>query len=323
MSGVRQIPLDLGIPTRHVVMYSGGEGGRAAAERVIARHGSSHLTLLQTDTLAENSDTYRFMVESACQLVGTRCPADWLADVRRLPEWHEDRFGRRVILDDLRSCASVFAPHLVWIAEGRDPWEVYFAERMLGNSSKDPCSKILKRQMADRWLAANCHPENTVVYLGLDWSEAHRFDDGDGHGAKHRYAKNGWHAEAPLCEPPYIDLDKIKRIRAAGLEPSSGYDNGAGHDNCSQFCCKGGQGHFGNLYEFYPDRYAFHEANETAFIEFIERDVSMLTEQRNTIKYTLTLQELRERLEGKKPGAVDRYEIGGCGCFVDDDREAA
>jgi hypothetical protein len=318
-----QFPLDLGIPTRHVVMYSGGAGAWETARRVIDRHGPSHVTLLQTDTLAESSDTYRFMVESACQLFGIQVPADWMAAVRRLPEWHEDRFGRRVILDDLRACASVFVPQLVWIADGRDPWEVYHDERMLGKSGMANCSKILKREKASRWLAANCHRENTVIYLGLDWSEEHRFDDGKGGGAKHRYARGGWTAEAPLCEPPYISLDKIARIRAAGLEPAQGYLKGYAHDNCSGGCCQAGQGHYAHRLEVDPERFAFDEANEQEFIEFIGKDVSMLTEQRNKVKYTLTLRELRERIQGKVPGDVDRHEIGGCGCFVDNLDEAA
>lgn len=317
MSAFSQIPLDLGIPTRRVVMFS-GEGSRATAVRVIERHGTEHLTLLFTDTLMEDSDLYRFLVDAACHMVGTKPPATWSAQVKTLPQWHEDRFGRRVMLDDLRVQAAEFAPHLVWIAEGRDPWEIFFAERMLGNSGKDPCSKKLKREIADRWLSANCHPDNTIVYLGLDWTEEHRFDDGDGHGAKFRYARNGWRAEAPLCEPPYVlDLDKIARIRAAGLEPSRSYVLGYGHDNCSRFCIKAGHGHFGQLLSTDPDRYEAHEGQEQEFIIFIERPVAIMTETRQKVKRPLTLKEHRERIQAGAP--VDSFEIGGCGCFLEDE----
>lgn len=320
MRHCQQLPLDLGISTRHVVMMSGGEGGRATAERVIERYGAEHLTLLFTDVLMEDSDLYRFLVEAACQLVGTVPPPAWLAQVRTLAQWHEDRFGRRIMLDDLRAQAATFAPHLIWIAEGRDPWEIFFAERMLGNSGKDPCSKKLKRELADRWLAANCHPDDTVVYLGIDWSEKHRFDDGEGHGAKFRYARNGWRAEAPLCEPPYVDLDKIARIKAAGLEPSRSYKLGYAHDNCAGFCVKAGQGHYRHRLLVDPDRYVADEAMEQGFIAFIDRPVSILSDRRGGVTRPLTLKELRERIQRDEP--VERYQVGGCGCFLDEEAAA-
>jgi 3'-phosphoadenosine 5'-phosphosulfate sulfotransferase (PAPS reductase)/FAD synthetase len=50
---------------RHVVMFSGGIGSWAAAKRVAERHGTSTLTLLFTDTLIEDADLYRFLVDAA------------------------------------------------------------------------------------------------------------------------------------------------------------------------------------------------------------------------------------------------------------------
>jgi 3'-phosphoadenosine 5'-phosphosulfate sulfotransferase (PAPS reductase)/FAD synthetase len=113
-------------------MFSGGVGSWAAAKRVAEAHGGVvGLTLLFADTLIEDADTYRFLEDAA---------------------------------------ANVGAP-LVRIADGRTPWELFAAESFLGNTRVDICSRVLKRELADRWLAEHYTPEAVTVYVGIDWSE--------------------------------------------------------------------------------------------------------------------------------------------------------
>lgn len=258
-------------------MFSGGIGSWAAAKRVVARHGPATVTLLFTDTLIEDEDLYRFLDEASAN-VGAK---------------------------------------LVRIAEGRTPWQVFKDERFLGNSSVDPCSKILKRQMADAWLEANCDPAETTVYVGIDWTEVHRFDDGNGHGIRPRRAIDGWRYEAPMCEPLYLTKQEMLRdLRVQGIRPPRLYDLGFSHNNCGGFCCKAGQGHFANLLRTMPDRYAEHERNEEDIRTFLGRDVSMMTDRSNdNVKKPLTMKTLRERIESGTQ--IDLFEIGGCGCFLD------
>lgn len=258
---------------KHIVMFSGGAGSWAAAKRIADRCGTEGLTLLFTDTLIEDADLYRFLAEAA---------------------------------------ANVGAP-LVRIAEGRTPWQVFFDERFLGNSRVDPCSKILKRQMADRWLKANCDKADTTVYVGIDWTEEHRYT-----ALRDRTAAAGWRYEAPLCEAPHIDKrDVIAWLKREGIAPPRLYAMGFAHNNCGGFCVKAGQGHFANLLRELPERYAEHEANEERIREFLDKDVSMLTDRRGDgIKKPLTLRALRKRIES---GAqIDAFEIGGCGCFTEE-----
>jgi hypothetical protein len=268
---------------RYIVMFSGGIGSWGAARRVAEQYGTAEMTLLFTDTGIEDEDLYRFLDEAA---------------------------------------ANIGAP-LVRIADGRTPWQVFFEMRFLGNSRIDPCSKILKRQMADRWLREHCDPAETVIYLGIDWTEAHRFDDGKGRGAKYRYAKNGWCCEAPLCTPPYLTKsDLLGILTVEGITKPHLYQLGFAHNNCGGFCVKAGQGHFLNLLRTMPDRYALHEAEEEKFRHFLDKDVAILSESRaGQGKRPLTLRALRQRAEAG--GQIDLYEIGGCGCFLDDDQEAA
>lgn len=48
----------------------------------------------------------------------------------------------------------------------------------------------------------------------------------------------------------------------------------------------------------------------------LDRDVSILSEQRQGHKVPLTLRSFRERQESQ-PGLFDADDWGGCGCFVD------
>lgn len=257
-------------------MFSGGIGSWAAAKRVAERHGTGSLTLLFTDTLIEDADLYRFL-NVAARNVYQNSPMDF-----------------------------------VRIAEGRTPWQVFRDNKMIGNTRADLCSRILKREMGDGWLAANCDLADTVVYLGIDWTEGHRFDTGKGRGAKFRYARMGWRAEAPLCDPPYLDKrDMLRLARENALQPSRAYEQGFAHDNCGGLCIKAGQGHFATLLEMRPDVYRQHEAEES---DPIFGGHTILRDRRGKKTTRLSLRQLRERIEAGGP--VDRLDIGGCGCFV-------
>lgn len=262
-----------------VVMFSGGLGSRAAAKRVAAQHGTADMVLLFTDTLIEDEDLYRFLDEAA---------------------------------------ADVGAP-LIKLAEGRTPWQVFHDVKFLGNSRVDPCSKILKRQIADAWLRDNRDPQDTTVYVGIDWTEEHRFDDGKGGGLRPRRAAAGWRYEAPLCAPPFVTkLELFAALADAGIQPPRLYGMGFAHNNCGGFCVKAGIGHFALLLEKMPVRYIEHEIAEDAFIQFIGKPVSMMADRRGDgKKKQLTMRQLRERIQGG--GEVDRLSIGGCGCFLDED----
>ena len=121
---------------RRIVMFSGGVASWAAARRVADRYGTQDMTLLFTDTKAEDPDLYRFLKEAS---------------------------------------ANVGAP-LVRIVEGRDPKQVFRDEKFLGNHRIAPCSRILKQEPARKWLRENCDSAATVLYLGMDWTEGDRHE---------------------------------------------------------------------------------------------------------------------------------------------------
>lgn len=256
---------------RHIVMFSGGAGSWAAAKRVVEAQGAENVTLLFTDTRMEDEDLYRFLGEAAAN-VGSE---------------------------------------LVTIADGRTPWQVFFDERYLGNSRIDPCSKILKRQLSKQWLREHCDPTETVVYVGVDWSEEHRYIR-----LRDRWQTEGWRYEAPLIDAPYLTKAQILAwLKAEGIAPPRLYAMGFAHNNCGGFCVKAGHAHFRRLLSAMPDRFAYHEQQERDIRAYLDADVSILTDTTNGAKRPLTLEAFRQRVES---GAqIDLFDLGGCGCMVD------
>lgn len=254
----------------HAVMFSGGVGSWAAARRVRAAHPTARILAVFADTRMEDEDLYRFLPQAA-------------ADV---------------------------GAELVMLAEGRTPWEVFRDERFLGNSRVDPCSKILKRRMLDRWRNANLDQATSTIYVGIDWTEEHRY-----RRVRERLAP--WRVEAPMCERPYqTKADMLTSLRFAGIEPPRLYGMGFSHNNCGGFCVKAGQGHFLNLLRQMPERYRFHEEQEEALRADLG-DVSILRDRVGGTSRPLPLRVFRQRVEA---GAqVDLFDLGGCGCFAGSD----
>jgi 3'-phosphoadenosine 5'-phosphosulfate sulfotransferase (PAPS reductase)/FAD synthetase len=257
----------------HVITFSGGISSWGAAKRVVERYGTQNVRLLFADTRMEDEDTYRFLIEAA---------------------------------------ANVGAPLSV-ISEGRTPWQVMFDEGFLGNSRMDPCSRILKREMIDKWLTENCDRPMTSIYVGIDWTEEHRYTK-----LRDLRRAEGWYYYAPLCEPPYVTKsDLLLQLKAEGIRPPRLYEAGFSHNNCGGFCIKAGQGHYKRLLEFMPERFAHHEAQEQALIAQIGKPVSILTDRTGDgKKKPLTLKDFRIRVESGRQ--VDAFDIGGCGCFVEE-----
>ncbi len=251
---------------KHVVMFSGGICSWAAGKRIAERHGTADMVLLFADTLIEHWDTYRFLEEGA---------------------------------------ANIGAP-LVRIADGRTPFDVFRDERFIGNSRADPCSKILKRRLLDRWLAENCEPENTTLVFGIHWSEMDRFER-----VSARLAP--WKCVAPMCEPPFVAVDDMHAwAESEGIRKQWLYTIGMPHANCGGGCVKMGQGGWARAYHANREVFDRWEAEESRLRELLG-DVAMLKDRRGGSARPLPLNELRQRIESNQQ--VDMYDQGGCGCF--------
>jgi len=256
----------------HVVFFSSGIGSWAAAKRVVAEYGAERTKLLFMDTRIEDEDNYRF----------------------------------------LRDASENVGAELVTITDGRTPFDVFKDVRFMGNSRVDPCSRVLKREAADSWLATNYTPETCVAYVGIDWTEEHRY-------TRMAERKLPWVYKAPLTEEPLLMKAQLLQLaRTEGLKPPRMYDYGFQHANCGGFCIKSGQAQFSKLWDTWPERYREMEAKEQDVYAHIgaTRPFLRVTED-GELRY-LTLREFREKYleDGKQ---IDLFDWGGCGCFADEE----
>lgn len=258
---------------KHVVMYSCGLGSWGTAWWLENRIEGDEIVLLFADTLIEDADLYRFLDEGAAALN--------LAVTR--------------------------------ITEGRTPWEVFRDVKFLGNTRIDPCSRVLKREPLRKWLDQNCDPEDTLVYLGMDWTEIHRFERAE------KYWEP-WYVRAPLCEEPYISKDQIlKALERKGVKPPRLYEMGFAHNNCGGMCVKMGQAQAAHTLKMLPAVYDEWERNEQTIRDQLG-DVSILRDRKGGVTTPLTLAALRERI-AKQPQTIDMFDWGGCGCMEESDVE--
>lgn len=260
---------------KHVVQFSGGLCSFWAAHRVIQKHGAESVTLLFADTMMEDEDLYAFN-DAAQFFLGVT---------------------------------------ITRLADGRNPWQVMRDEKVIGRSGLDVCSRILKRDLLDRWRFKNTTAETATFYLGLDWTEQHRMTgDAQRQGMVRRFAP--WRVEAPMMDEPIWDKCRMMtELGKIGIPLPRLYKMGFPHNNCGGFCIKAGQAHFAQLLKLMPERYAFHEAEEEK-CRAIVGDYSVMNDRRGDgKKKPMTLRTFRERIEAGE--SFDRDDWGGCGCSVE------
>lgn len=294
---------------------SGGTGSWAGIKRWSVQNGTERLRLLFTDTLCEDQDGYRFLIAGAANILGVSLPPGLLPEIHEFPDW-TDRAAYKSHVLALRDRVRSLLPSLIWLTDGRDPWDVFRHERFLGNSSFDPCSKILKRRLALRWMRRNCAP-GTRVIVGIDHEEWERFEDEAGRGIRARMAADGFNALAPLCERPWLSwAQRLDWLTAEGLWLPRLNAAGFTHNNCGGGCCKAGQGHWSLMYRVFPERFAFAKAEEREIIELVGQPVAMLMCRRGGEKRPLTLEELETRIRADDVDPGEAADMGGCRCFL-------
>ncbi len=222
----------------------------------------------------------------------------------------EDEDNYRFLDDAVRQLDRPF----IRLADGRTPWELMADSRIIANSRQDTCSKYLKRVLLNRWRAQHGQPHHTRTVLGVGWDEGHRLERCQ---ARHP----DWPHVAPLTETPVMDKPAtLAWATTCGLRPPRMYAMGFPHANCGGFCVKAGHATFRLLYQHFPERYAYHEAQEQC-LRRIVGDHSILSDRRGDgKKKPLTLRRFREEyINGPLP--IDEYAYGGCGCALEEDDE--
>ena len=262
--------------TNHIVSVSSGLGSAYAWKLLCDRYGPENVTGVFTDVNGEHPDNYRFLAEVQYQL------------------------GSRLVK---------------LTNDGKTIWDVMIEQRFLANTRVDLCSRILKRESFQNWLVTHAEPAETVIYLGIDWTEVHRLDR-----ARPVWAENGWTISAPMCEPPYPDRMVAQSwLDSEGIRRPALYDMGFGHANCGGGCVKAGVRQFKKL--LLVDRrwyVGWWEAGEERVRAHLGKDHAILRDRTGKKTRPMTLRELRERIDGCGTLFDDEPEEQGCGvCFLE------
>lgn len=262
---------------KYLVYYSGGILSYATLRHLLTLVPKKDVTCLFTDTKSEDPDLYRFLVETT----------------------------------------NFFDVPLVWLAEGRTVWQVMHDNQFLANSRLDLCSRVLKREVADKWVQRHCDPASTTRVFGLDWSETERVER-----LSTLLGQKGWRVWCPLAEKPYRPYETYFHwLKEDGIPAPALYKYGFTHNNCGGFCVKAGKKHFRRLLNTFPERYAYHENEEARLLETQRqkegheengRGRGLLRHQESGILRFITLAEFRQMEEGPNEDA----DVGSCGCFL-------
>lgn len=255
------------------------------------------------DTLIEDPDLYRFLIESIYFLTDKKISAKLAKLVRSIPELKpgvtiEDR------TEHLNKVFAIVCKQTGLIREWSvDPWQAFLNDGYIGNTRIDVCSRALKREPRQAF-TKNLQCE---ICLGFSWAEMDRYDKAIA------YEPN---LIAPLATD-FVDTQALWQEfhERSGIKKSRSYDSGFPHDNCGGMCVKAGLGQFRLLYETRPLVYLWHEIR----MEWVMSQNSKLKPflrkvEKGEMKY-LTLKEYREQYL-EKGEDQDVLPTGGCGCAI-------
>lgn len=274
----------------HIIFFSGGLGSFSTAHLIKQKHPSDNIILLFTDTLWEDYDLYRFIHECSDKL--------------KLP--------------------------LLKLEKGMNPIDLMKKDKFLYNSRIARCSIELKVKPARDFIFKNKYTEhyewynkhflisedieNPTLYFGIGYQEIHR---------THAIIKN-W---SPYqCEFPLVEeiVDNKELLKLYDIEIPKLYKLGFAHNNCGGRCIKGGQGHWVNLLK--EDYQSFQEMRdfEIAMNNIINakngknEKYSFIKRSVDGISKAYQLVEL-ENDYNNRPKQIDMFDIGACGCFIDEE----
>lgn len=239
----------------NVISFSSGLSSALAVERVLNRYGAKEASVIFLDTKIEDDDNYRFLNE---------CKVRWNVPI-------------------------------VVLADGRTPYEVSRAERVIPNQRVAPCTFRLKIELFRKHLATLERP--ITIHIGYDFTEVHRIE-----ATQKNYESLGYSVDFPLLWKPYEYRSYSQVVREDwGIEPPRMYEMGYTHANCGGMCVKQGQGDWIRTLINFPERFAEAEQWEQEMRQLSDKHAgyAILRNQTNGEVTPLTLKELRENYESR------------------------
>lgn len=217
----------------------------------------------------------------------------------------------------------------VHLIDGRDPWDVFVDRGFIGNSRTAHCSADLKTAKVAEWMEAKRFHFDKLV-LGMYRDEEERLDR----------AKANWMPQeviSLLIEQKVTPGEANALVKKYVEDRPILYDMGFLHNNCGGMCVRAGQGQFAHLLKMRPKFFwQMADRNDWAREQIIAKAKQRIADGtyrgdpdredlaggfiRVTIDGELKYLHMREFAEKVQSGEIEPppYEIGGCGCFVDD-----
>lgn len=242
----------------NIATLSGGIMSFYAAYLAVQKYGKENVILYFNDTRWEHPDLHRFLLDIA------------------------DYLGKQITID----------------IDGRNPGQVFFNERFLGNNRVPICSRVLK---AERLQAYYKDGDNLIFGIGLE----------EGHRVKRivsayqvAYSKTGKFCtlEFPLVEQKVTNPMIKEWFWNTGIRVPKLYYLGFEHNNCSGGCVRQGKKQWLHLLEWLPEVYRQRELLEEKFCEEFGK---------HSFLKDITLKQLREEYEKKKNNEKDKKSAGG------------
>lgn len=208
----------------------------------------------------------------------------------------------------IKDCVSYWGLELIEDSDGRDIWQVFADTKYMGNTRKDVCSRVLKRERSLKFRQQ--FPHNSVLFAcGIDVWEAHRYEK----------AKPLWEPYtlvAPLIDAEVYDKELLWQEfhKQSGIRKPRLYDIGFSHNNCGGFCVKAGLAHYKHLLEVDRERYLEFERKEAETYAKIGKKYPFLRKTINGKLEYITLRQYRQMLEANtcELSDDDKYQFGGC-----------
>lgn len=212
----------------------------------------------------------------------------------------------------LEDVGAAVGKKVIYLKDGRDPWQVFVDRRYIGNSRTAHCSGDLKTAQVAAWWRDNVGEDARLV-LGMDAWEEDRVARAAARWSP--IAVGSLLIEWKVFHDSFKDWLHRARIRIPAL-----YLEGFPHNNCGGFCVKAGLKQFLTLLQRFPERFAHHEERQQWAMAqigptarpFLRRTV------KGQIEY-LTLRDFRLLVEAGDI-TIDPFDwADGCSCFVGGD----
>lgn len=142
-------------------------------------------------------------------------------------------------------------------ADGRDPEQVFYDNKMLGSNITPICSKVLKAEMLQKFV----NPGDNI-YMGMGENELYRAAR-----VTPIYEKLGVKTHFPLIDMHCSKKESFDVVRKTKIEIPKLYKMGFDHNNCGGGCVRAGKASWKNCLEKCPEVYAERERVEIEFSE--------------------------------------------------------